>query len=334
MTSMPIEGAGNAGPGTGKSFRISFHGEGLAFFKMKLVQALLTIVTLGIYWAWARAATLKYIYNNTEFAGSRFAFHGTGKEMFIGMLKAIGVFGIFIVMFFIAGLIKDKTMSVLLIFCAYAGIFLLVPLALYGTMRYRFSRTSWRGIRFGYAGTLKELYLIYLKAIPLLIITLGFYAPFFQVKLRKCLLSNLRFGGVRLQFTGEGSDFFGIVIKGSLLTMLTLGIYSFWFTAERFNFIWGNIDVEQGTKRARFNATMTGGKFFGFAFPAMLLVVVTLGLGLPWVMMRLIRFYADNMEVIGDFNPDALVQGDKDKIGAAGEELGSMLDVDSGMMFG
>jgi len=334
MASMPIEGAGNVAPGTAKSFRISFHGEGLAFFKMKLVQALLTIVTLGIYWAWARAATLKYIYNNMEFAGSRFAFHGTGKEMFIGMLKAIGVFGIFILLIMIAYVVKGQALRVVLFLIAYAGIAMLVPLALYGTMRYRFSRTSWRGIRFGYSGTLKELYLIYLKAVPLLIITLGLYAPFFQVRLRKCLLGNIRFGGARLQFTGEGSDFFWIVFKGSLLTMLTLGIYTFWFTANQFNFIWGNIDVEQGTKRARFNATMTGGKFFGFAVPAMLLVIVTLGLGMPWVMMRATRFFADNMEVTGDFDPDALVQGAKDKIGAAGEELGSMLDVDSGMMFG
>jgi uncharacterized membrane protein YjgN (DUF898 family) len=334
MISMPVEGAGNVGSGPAKNFKISFHGEGLAFFKMKLVQALLTIVTLGIYWAWARAATLKYIYSNTEFAGSRFAFHGTGKEMFIGMLKAAGVFGVFIIMFFIAGLIKEKAVSVIIIFCAYAGIAMLVPIALYGTMRYRYSRTSWRGIRFGYAGTLKELYLIFLKAIPLFIITLGFYAPFFQVRLRKCLLGNIRFGGVRMQFTGEGGDFFGIVFKGGLLTMLTLGIYSFWFTANRFNFLWGNIDLEQGNKKACFNATMTGEKFFGFAVPAMLLVVVTLGIGMPWVMMRTIRFYTENMEITGDFDPDALVQGARDKIGAAGEELGSMLDVDSGMMFG
>lgn len=334
MNSAPLQGTDAAGQGQAKSFKISFHGEGFAFFKMKFVQALLIIVTAGIYWAWARAATLKYIYSNTEFAGSRFAFHGTGKEMFIGMLKALGIFGIFIVVFMIAGLIKNQAVSALLVLCAYAGIAMLVPLALYGTMRYRFSRTTWRGIRFGFAGTLKELYMIYLKGLGLTIITLGFYGPFFQVRLRKFIVDNVKFGGVRLQFTGKGSDFFGIMIKGVLLTMLTLGIYGFWFTAERFNFIWGNIDVEQGSKRAQFNATMTGGKFFCFIVPAMLLVVVTLGLGLPWFMMRSIRFFADNMEVTGDFDPDALVQGARDKIGAAGEELGSMLDVDSGMMFG
>jgi uncharacterized membrane protein YjgN (DUF898 family) len=334
MSSEPVKDAGYAETGKAKSFKILFHGEGFAFFKLKLVQAFLTIITLGIYWAWARAATRKYIYSNTEFAGSRFAFHGTGKEIFIGMLKALGIFGIFIIMFFIAGIIKNRVASVVLVLSAYAGIFLLIPLVLYGSMRYRFSRTSWRGIRFRYNGTLKELYMLFLKAVPLFIITLGLYTVFFQVKLRKLLLGNISFGNVRLQFTGKGGDLFEIVVKGVILSIVTLGIYSFWFTAKRFNFLWGNIDVDQEGKKSSFHATMTAGKYFKFSIISIGLTIVTLGLGLPWVLMRGMRLVAENIEVAGDFDPDALVQGAVDKIGASGEELGSLLDVDAGIMFG
>lgn len=334
MNGAPQEGSNSAGSGPAKQFKVSFHGEGFAFFKMKFVQALLIICTLGIYWAWARAATLKYIYGNMEFAGSRFAFSGTGKEMFIGMLKAAGVFGLFVVIFMAAGLMKNQALSVLLVLAAYTGILLLIPVAIYGTMRYRFSRTSWRGIRFRYTGTLKELYVLYLKGVLLSIITLGIYGPFFQVNLRKCLLRNLRFGDARFAFTGEGSDFFWLLFKGTLLTMVTLGLYAFWFFPKQFNFIWGNIDVEREGRKASFAASMKASEFFVFALVTSLITVCTLGIGLPWVMMRSTRFFVGNIEIAGDFNPDALVQGAADRVGAAGEELGSMLDIDSGMLLG
>jgi uncharacterized membrane protein YjgN (DUF898 family) len=323
-----------AQPVKSRRFPVKFHGEGLPFFKMKFVQALLIILTCGIYWPWARAATLKYIYGNTEFAGNRFAFHGTGREMFIGLLKALAVFGIFFLMFMSTAFVKDRAVAALLVLCAYAGIFMVIPLALYGSMRYRYSRTSWRGIRFGYAGTLRELYALFIKGALLTVITFGIYGPFFQVRLRRCLLGNVRFGTARFEFTGEGGDFFWLLFKGGLFSTLTLGIYSFWFMADRFNFMWGNIDVDQEGRKSSFLATMTAGKLFGFILPAFLLTVVTLGVAYPWVRMWRIRLFTDNVELAGEFDPDALVQGAADRIGAAGEELGSILDIDSGMMFG
>lgn len=74
------------------SLLIRFHGKGEKFFGIQLVNVLLTLVTLGFYYPWAKAARLQYLYGETEFAGSRFHFHGTGKEMFIGYLKALGIF--------------------------------------------------------------------------------------------------------------------------------------------------------------------------------------------------------------------------------------------------
>ena len=72
--------------------QVTFYGEGAKLFGIYIVNILLTLVTLGLYYPWARAALLKYMYEESEFEGSRFTFHGTGKEMFIGFIKAIGIF--------------------------------------------------------------------------------------------------------------------------------------------------------------------------------------------------------------------------------------------------
>ncbi|HZG01773.1 MAG TPA: DUF898 family protein, partial [Chitinophagales bacterium] len=66
------------------SRRVTFHGRGGDLFGIYVVNWLFTVLTLGIYYPWAKAAVLRYLYQETEFDNSRFSFHGTGKEMFIG----------------------------------------------------------------------------------------------------------------------------------------------------------------------------------------------------------------------------------------------------------
>ena len=75
-------------PSGSKSF--AFRGSGGELFKITIVNFLLTIVTLGIYYFWGRTRVRQYIYSQTEFEGDRFVYHGTGKELLIGWLKGMG----------------------------------------------------------------------------------------------------------------------------------------------------------------------------------------------------------------------------------------------------
>ncbi|HNM25133.1 MAG TPA: DNA translocase FtsK [Saprospiraceae bacterium] len=52
------------------STKIEFHGEGGKYFAILFVNIILTILTLGLYYPWARAKNLQYLYGETEFAGS------------------------------------------------------------------------------------------------------------------------------------------------------------------------------------------------------------------------------------------------------------------------
>ena len=53
---------------------VNFHGTGKEFFSIWIVNLLLTIVTLGIYSAWAKVRTNRYLYGNLEIDGHRFAY--------------------------------------------------------------------------------------------------------------------------------------------------------------------------------------------------------------------------------------------------------------------
>ena len=59
--------------GTDHSFE--FKGKGGEYFSIWIVNVLLSIVTLGIYSAWATVRTRRYFYANFKLAGEGFEYH-------------------------------------------------------------------------------------------------------------------------------------------------------------------------------------------------------------------------------------------------------------------
>ena len=308
-----------------KSF--TFHGKKGSFFELQLANWVLTAITLGFYYPWAKANTLRYLYQKTEFAGSRFTFHGTGKEMFMGFLKALvlfaGLYGVFIALLLTG---KPQLVSVG-IFVLYIGLLLIVPLALHGSMRYRASRSSWRGIHFGYRGSLKHLYGVFFLHLFLTIITLGLYSSWFVTKLRKEIIGNLRFGSARFSFEGTGGELFMIYLKGYLLSIVTFGVYFFFMLSDLHNYFVNNIFLHQNGEYARLESSINGWTFAKLQIVNFLILVFTLGLGAPLVIVRTLRYIASNTELIGFFDPDTLVQTEDQYKNATYEDVADMMDL-------
>jgi uncharacterized membrane protein YjgN (DUF898 family) len=117
----------------------------------------------------------------------------------------------------------------------------LIPLIIHGTYRYRMSRSSWRGIHFGYRGELKELYAICIRDGLLTLVTFGIYGSWFQMNLRNYVIGHVRFGSSQFAYKGDGLDFFLMNLKGYFLTLFTLGIYGFWWQKDIFNYYVNNL---------------------------------------------------------------------------------------------
>ena len=74
-----------------------FRGNGGEYFRIWIVNLLLTIVTLGIYSAWAKVRRLRYFYGNTLLDGHSFEYHGRplailkGRLIVVGLLRGVHV---------------------------------------------------------------------------------------------------------------------------------------------------------------------------------------------------------------------------------------------------
>lgn len=304
--------------------RLSFHGNGQKLFALQIVNILLTVVTLGIYYPWARATYMRYTMSETEFAGSRFAFHGTGFEMFKGLVIGILVLGFGYGMFFYLSTAHHPFIGSFLFFFY---ILLLVPFAIHSSMRYRTSRTTWRGIHFGYRGDLKELMNLSIKGTFLSILTLGIYGAWYAMELRSYVLGHTRMGSVTMRYEGKGGAFFMMNFLGYLLTIITFGIYSFWWMKDMFNYYVDNIVLEQSGNEVRLKSNATGGGFFNLMVMNFFIVVLTFGLGSPWAVVRTLNFVFDHVEFLGELDLNNIQQTEEDYRNATGEDLTGLLDV-------
>ena len=311
-----------------KKYKLEFLGKGSEFFGIIIVNWLLTVLSFGFYYPWAKAKKLKFLYGATALNNDRFAFHGTGKEMFVGFIKAIIIIAIIYAVFFLFLFLKMPLVGILIL---YAGIIAIVPLAIHGSYRYRMSRTSWRGIRFGYRGNRNEFILNFYKWFFFTIITLGIYGAWLSINTRRYVMSNVRMGDIAFKYEADGSDYFWMNFKNYFLSIFTLGIYTFWWYKDLIAFYVDNLSLEKGEKKISLRSKATGGDFFVLIIVNLLIVIFTLGLGYAWTVTRTMNFFAEKIEITGNIDFDAINQTEEDYTDATGEDIGDFLNLDMAM---
>ncbi|MDH5668969.1 MAG: DUF898 family protein, partial [Nitrospira sp.] len=194
-----------------QTYRTYFHGTGGSLFGIHLVNALLTLVTLGLYYYWAKVRVRSYLFNQTEFAGDRFAYHGNARELIRGSVKATLVFGIPYYALSNAGPFLEESSVVVnvgLQFMAWLLLLMVIPVAIVGARRYRLTRTSWRGIRFAFQGKVWDFMKLWLSGYLLTGVSLGLYYPYFATKKQAFLTQHSYFGSEPFTFSGEGNHLF------------------------------------------------------------------------------------------------------------------------------
>src|ERR1700733_10021334 len=122
---------------------VRFSGTGGDYFGIWIVNLLLTIITLGIYSAWAKVRRLQYFYRHSELAGSSFDFHGSPIRILVGRVIALAMF---IAYNFSVRLHSLSTIVTLVVLAA------VMPWLLRNSFRFRLYNTSWRGARFYFRG--------------------------------------------------------------------------------------------------------------------------------------------------------------------------------------
>ena len=140
-----------AGEQADSAFR--FHGSWREFAPIAFTNLLLIIVTLGIYRFWAKTRERRYLWSRSDFIGDPLEWTGTGKELFVGFLMAIVVFGVPLILIQLAAqaLITRGHFGLAQIFglTFTFGFLYVAGVGRFRALRYRLSRTRWHGIRGG-----------------------------------------------------------------------------------------------------------------------------------------------------------------------------------------
>ena len=126
-----------------QTVRFHFHGQGSEFFRIWIVNLVLTILTLGIYSAWAKVRTKRYFYGNTELAGDRFDYLASPIAILKGRIIAV----VFLVTYTLVSYFAATWSFILFIV-----LMLVMPYVVMRAIRFNAIMSSWRGVRFGFNG--------------------------------------------------------------------------------------------------------------------------------------------------------------------------------------
>jgi len=170
------------------------------------------------------------------------------------------------------------------------------------------------------------MFFILLKGLLLTIVTLGIYGSWFTTSLYKEILKNLRMGNLTFNYKGQGEDLFVINLVGGILSSLTLGIYFFKYQSDKYKYLAGNISLDLDGHTGKLKATTTGFGFFKLMIGNLFIILFSLGLAMPWAIIRTISFYANNSLLESTINFDEILQTESARASATGEGLLDSLD--------
>jgi uncharacterized membrane protein YjgN (DUF898 family) len=162
---------------------VKFNGSGFEYFKIWIVNILLTIVTLSLYYPWAKVRNHRYFYANTQVGDHNFEYHATGKQLFPGYLVALVLLILYVVLQQFSPI---GSLVVLLI------LFLGFPWIIWKSLQFNLKMTSYANVRFSFVGSLGDSYFNFMLLLILAVI--GFYSIFFLPGLAVGLLASTSMG--------------------------------------------------------------------------------------------------------------------------------------------
>lgn len=174
---------------------------------LALKNAALSILTLTLYRFWARTSMRKRVWSRVWIMGDPLEYTGTASELFRGFLISLPCFflpAIFVL--YVAPFVVDRTSAGLLSFAFYTLAVPLIAAARYWMRRYQLTRTRWRGIRLGLAGSAWSFAMASWGWTMLQSLTLGWYTPTARINRARLLWENARFGDQPFQFAENDSN--------------------------------------------------------------------------------------------------------------------------------
>ncbi len=348
---------------------LKFNGDGAEFFGIWIVNLFLTILTFGIYAAWAKVRTNQYFYANTEYKGGTLEYLADPVKILIGNLIIVAFVGIYL---FSGYLVPAIGVVVILAF----GLF--YPFLIYKTLRFRARHTAYRNIRFKFSGKCGKAYTLYMGYMILNALSGGLLFPYVAYRQKGYHYNNLHYGNADGQFKGDVGFFYkaygiafvvslllfiagvvlvmvllmglGIafpelvenpeneVVAGIVLATIGIGIYlGFLFISTLFPlYIFKEITnhtMERFTLGPfHFRSHLEFKKLLMIRLTNTSLIVLTLGLYTPWAKVRRYKYIAECIEMLSEERDfDEISAADmRGEVESVGEAAADIFDFDIG----
>ncbi|MFC3072432.1 YjgN family protein [Shinella pollutisoli] len=211
-------------PGQAGGFhRVAFTGKASEYFGIWIVNVLLTIITLGIYSAWAKVRRNRYFFGNTVLLGRAFEYHARGLQILIGRLIVLG--GL-IVLNVIAALVP------ILVLLPTIVILVALPWLVAKGLRFSARVTSYRNVRFDFVGTAGGAFKAFILGGLLAVITLGILSPLASRWVGRYIGSNLRYGGKAFDTDPRLGPLYKSWLLSLLIALVGLAIIAFLVVAN------------------------------------------------------------------------------------------------------
>ena len=337
-------------------YRLEFKGDPKEYFRIWIVNLALTILTLGIYSAWAKVRKQRYFYSSTVLAGSSFGYHGEPLKILKGRIIAAVLFGLY---FFSGRISAYGTLF------AIALVAVLTPWLVVKSRTFALRVTSWRGLRFDFAADYSGAYRALLGWLLLGFISFGLLMPRFIRERYRFIVTRSRFGqtafecdpsigrfyktafvvvgmtvligivggfvvmvGVLVIATGEKPSSFSLVstLLPLLLYAVILPVMLGYTQSRNLNEVFGHTTLGSH----RLHCKLSASRMIDIYFTNLLAMVFTLGLYTPWAQVRLARYRLESLELEASGPLDNFVAANTEVPAAAGEELTSFFDLDFG----
>ncbi len=347
---------------------LQFRATGAEYFRIWIVNLLLTIITLGIYSAWAKVRRLRYFYGSTSLDGTSFEYHGRPIAILKGRLLAVSAYAVFAL---------GGRLSPLISLCLLPLFVFGVPWVIMKARLFQLRMSSWRGLRFNFHGDYMGALGAFIGWMLLAMLTLWILWPVALWKQTRYLLANGAYGTERFQFHATKGQFYrfclvalAIMVAAGVVAAICLGalfarhpelqhltpnraqppsvatVAIMLKTVGVAYLIAGPLillavswlqarlmDVSIGGLTLgphRLYARLRTWPLFWIYLTNLLAMFCTLGLFYPWAKVRMLRYQMSNIGVIASGSLDQFVADPNIQASAVGEGLHDVFDIDFG----
>lgn len=344
---------GNPAETAGPGFRsIGFHGRAGEYFGIWISNLFLSIVTVGIYSAWAKVRRIKYFYNNTKIDGFPFSYHATGKQILIGRLVA------FAVMIAYSALTTFFPLTAIPISIAFV---FALPWLINRSLRFAARMTSWRNVRLDWHGTYAKSFLFFLVCPFVAVLSLGTLVPLIARYYYRYFAESHAFGTTRFRADATISQYYKgflaatfapvVAAAGVALLLVALGVASgggAWsllhfliFPVAAFLFMFQTMyqaicrnillrSLRLG-ETVRFDSRISPLRFLWISVSNAAVTLASLGLLLPWAMIRRYRYLAEHTGVSLSAASQEFLDAETRAVGSFGQEFMDLEGIEFGI---